>query len=155
MPFRELLDQQSVCIDDTSQSKTAVLLKVSQLLCIENPQLTVEQLFDAYWRRESLGSTAIGHGILIPHIRTALLSQTKACFLKLKHPVDFGAEDKQPIDLVFGLIVPEDQPNEHLKTLKEIIRSFSQSDFRIACRQTDNNDALYELLIDPHVIEMA
>ena len=155
MNFSELLNRQTVCIDKVSKSKTAVFLKISQLLASDSNTLNVETLFDAYWRRENLGSTAIGHGILIPHIRTSDLSHIKACFIKLEHQVDFGAEDKQPIDLVFGLIVPENQPEEHLQTLKLIIQSFSQNNSRNACRLCENEESLFNLLTNIDSLELA
>jgi PTS system nitrogen regulatory IIA component len=50
--------------------------------------------------REALGSTAIGGGIAIPHVRRPILLNTlrpaiSLCFLE--KPVDFGAFDGQPL----------------------------------------------------------
>lgn len=147
------LNKSSVCIDTTSQSKTAVFLKISRLLNKQHPELDTETLFDAYWKRETMGSMAIGHGILIPHIRTPLIQKTAGCLLKLQHPVDFGADDKQPIDIVLALLVPQHQTDQHLQLLSQLIKQFSILSFRRACRNVKDSTALYALFTSPSVTE--
>jgi nitrogen PTS system EIIA component len=146
MQLTAIVHQDRVCIDESAESKTAALLKVSQLLCQNQTDLDVQNIFDSFWRRDSLGSTSIGHGIIIPHIRSASIQDTLACFLKLEHPIDFGAEDKQPIDLVFGLIAPEDNPEQHLEVLKHIAKLFNQPEARQACRNANDSSELYRAL---------
>lgn len=147
MAFRDFLTTECIQIDTTARSKTAVFLKISQILSQNYPQLDAETLFDSYWKREHLGSTTMGHGILIPHIRTDAINQIKGCFLKLHHPVDFGAEDKQPVDLVLGLVVASEQVDEHLQTLARIIKQFSNPQFRHACRKALNQSNLCDLVL--------
>ncbi|MBA2650702.1 MAG: PTS sugar transporter subunit IIA [Tatlockia sp.] len=147
MQLRHLIKLNTVYIDSVSQSKTAVLLKISQLLSQQQPDLDFQELFDAYWKRESMGSTAIGQGITIPHIRNAHLVKPLACVIKLLNPVDFGAEDKQPADLVIGIIVPQTQVDQHLKILATVIKRFSLPTFRDACRRVADKESLYNLLI--------
>ncbi|CEK09677.1 PTS sugar transporter subunit IIA [Legionella hackeliae] len=146
MQLCQVIHPSDVCIDSTSHSKTAVLLKISQLLSQTYPELDPQELFDAYWKRECLGSTAIGQGITIPHIRSAAINTPKACVIRLLNPIDFGAEDKQPVDLVIGLVVPQEQVNQHLQLLDAIIKQFSQSSFRDLCRQTMCPNELYQLV---------
>ncbi len=148
MLFSELLQQKTVCLDTTAQSKTAVLLKVSQILQQSHNSLDADALFDAYWKRERLGSTAIGHGITIPHVRSESIEKSCAVMMKLQHPVDFGAQDKQPVDLVFALVIPQQQPDHHLQTLTYIIRRFSDSRFRANCRAAKDSATLYNLLVE-------
>lgn len=147
MQLCHTINLNSVHIDSTSQSKTAVLLKISQLLSQNHPELDAQELFDAYWKRESLGSTAIGQGITIPHIRAAGISNPRGCVIRLLNPVDFGAEDKQPVDLVIGLVVPQEQIDQHLQMLDAIIKQFSVPSFRDACRRMATNKELYNLLV--------
>lgn len=147
MYFRDLFHKSCVCIDDNAQSKTALFYKISQLLSHPHSNLTSDELFDALWQRESLGSTGIGHGVIVPHIRSANVSKACACFIKLNHPVYFGGDDKQPIDLVAGLVRPQDSNKQHLEILKAIIKPLSNAAFRAACRQANDNKTLYSLLM--------
>ncbi|KTC86132.1 MULTISPECIES: PTS sugar transporter subunit IIA [Legionella] len=147
MHISQLINVNTVYIDSISQSKMAVLLKLSQLVSQNHPHLNPQELFDAYWKRECLGSTAIGQGVAIPHIRTAALIKPQGCVIRLLNPVDFGAEDKQPIDLIIGLLVPQEQVDQHLKILAAIIKQFSISSFREACRRINEQEEFYNLLI--------
>jgi nitrogen PTS system EIIA component len=67
--------------------------------------------------REALGSTAIGEGIAIPHVRRPILLTASSpsislCFLE--KPVDFGAFDGQPVFAIFLLISPTARMHLHL-----------------------------------------
>ena len=148
MKLGYLITPQHVCIDTISQSKTAVFHKISELFTHTTPELSLDELFDAYWHRENLGSTTIGHGIMLPHIRMPAINEPKACFIKLIHPIDFGAEDKQPVDLVIGLMMPANQEEHHLTILAAIIKQFSDPCFRKACRNLSNAESLYDLLVN-------
>jgi len=52
--------------------------------------------------------------------------------ITLDKPIDFDAPDGKPVDLLFVLLVPEEAQQQHLDTLAEIARLFSQADF---CQQ--------------------
>lgn len=144
----DFLQPDTVLIDKTAQSKTAVLLSISHLLAKKYPTLNAQTLFDAYWARENLGTTTIGLGVMIPHIRLRELDAPKGCFIRLKNPVNFGAEDKQPVDLVFGLVVPYENPQHHLNMLARIVKTFSQPRFRDACREASDDASLINLLLE-------
>lgn len=146
MLFTDIISPDRVSLDTNSLSKTAVLLHVSQLLSRSQSNLDAQELFAAFWNREALGSTAIGHGVTIPHLRMDNILKSYACFLKLKNPVDFGAEDKQPVDLVLGFITPAHETEQHLTLLAGIMEKFNHADFRHACRHAVDERQLHELL---------
>lgn len=137
-----------VQIDEHSKSKTAVLMKISMLLADKHPALDANTLFDQYWKRETLGSTDIGEGIAIPHARSADVETPAACFLRLLNPVDFGADDKRPADLIIGLLVPDNKPDLHLYLLQTIVTQFKNQDFCEACRKASDNHELYLTLLN-------
>lgn len=155
MIFSDFINLKSVCIDTKALSKTAVFFRLSQLLHSNHQALDINELFDAFWKREQLGSTAIGHGILLPHIRSRYIESVCGCFLKLKNPVDFEAEDKRPIDLILGLIAPQAQNTRHLRVLAEATKCFSVHEFREACRTAKDESSLYSVLshgISPYLL---
>ncbi len=74
-------------------------------------------VLQALLAREELGSTGIGDGIAIPHIRNPLIMNLSRpcltlCFLE--HPVDFGAIDGQPVHTIFALVNPTVRTHLHL-----------------------------------------
>jgi nitrogen PTS system EIIA component len=154
MTFHDLLNSNSICIDTTSKSKASVLLNISKLMNQCYSELNIQELFDAYWERESLGSTTIGHGILIPHVCLKSIKSTYGCFIKLQNPVDFDAEDKQPVDLVFGLASATDAPDTHLQTLSKIVTTLRNQEFVSECRLAKTNKELSDVLTKETVIQL-
>lgn len=74
-------------------------------------------LYEVLLAREALGSTAIGDGIAIPHVRNPVILHLERplitlCFLE--RPVDFGALDGQPVETLFTLISPTVRAHLHL-----------------------------------------
>jgi nitrogen PTS system EIIA component len=64
-------------------------------------------LVGALIARENLGTTAIGDGIAIPHVRNPIIFHVDkpivaVCFLE--NAIDFGALDKKPVDTVLTII---------------------------------------------------
>ncbi|MDP3562757.1 MAG: PTS sugar transporter subunit IIA [Legionellaceae bacterium] len=147
MAFCEFLNKDNIWIDTTAKSKSGALLNMSKLLGQCHPELDAQLLFNAYWERERLGSTTLGHGTMIPHVRLQSIEKTYGCFMKLQKPIDFEAEDKQPVDLIFGLVVPFQDGKAHLATLSKIVKQFSDPYFRIECRQRLDQDSLCAFLI--------
>jgi PTS system nitrogen regulatory IIA component len=97
-------------------------------------------------QREKLGSTGFGRGVAIPHARIAELGRPVAAFLRLKSPVTFDAADDMPVDLVFGLLSPEQAGAAHLHALAAISRMMRDDRMHTALSQALSDEALYGLL---------
>lgn len=96
--------------------KTAVLRAIIDQLTLPE-EVDREFLFQVLLAREALGSTGIGGGIAIPHVRNpVILHLTRpavtVCFLD--EPIDFQAVDGQPVDTLFLLITPTIRSHLHL-----------------------------------------
>ncbi|MCM2359572.1 MAG: PTS sugar transporter subunit IIA [Geobacteraceae bacterium] len=94
----------------------AVLGNVVALLKLP-PQVDPEFLLQILLAREALGTTAIGDGIAIPHVRNPILLHVSSpaitlCFLE--KPIDFNALDGKPVDVLFTLISPTAKTHLHL-----------------------------------------
>jgi PTS system nitrogen regulatory IIA component len=98
--------------------------------------------------RERLGSTAIGHGIAIPHGRSPTLEAPRGALLRLQPAVDFNASDGQEVDLVFAMAVPDHYTHQHLMLLSELAERFSDERFRTALRNAPDARAMRALLLD-------
>ena len=109
--------------------------------------LSSETIYRALLAREKLGSTAIGEGIAIPHCRINECAVAAGCLLTLQKPIDFGSADGQDVDIIFVLLVPEEATESHLKLLAALARSFSNAEVRDRVRQTQDPEALKQLLV--------
>ena len=146
MPFADLLSADRIALLVEPGSRDAVLDAAARLLADGSPANT-QAIGESLRRREQLGSTAVGHGVAIPHGRTAAYRDARAAFLRLQHPVEFAAGDGVPVDLVFAMAVPEDFNQQHLQFLSELAERFSDEAFRDALRQAPDAEALRNLLL--------
>ena len=96
--------------------------------------------------REKLGSTGFGRGVAIPHARMPNLTKPVAAFLRLATPVAFDAADDMPVDLVFGLLSPEQAGAAHLHALAAISRMMRDETMHAALTEAPSDEALYGLL---------
>ena len=84
--------------------------------------LDTRQIFDTLLQRERLGSTGLGRGIAIPHVKFKQLKSIVCLFARLAEPIEFDSHDGEPVDLVFLLLAPEHASGDHLKALARISR---------------------------------
>lgn len=131
----------------TGSSKKRVLENIAQLVSEDIPSLDASVLFKNLVGREKLGSTAIGHGIAIPHCRMSLCPDITGALIHLEQAVDFDAIDDQAVDLLFVLLVPEEACDEHLQTLGQLAQLFSRQEVRDALRAAPDDQALYDTAI--------
>jgi len=112
----------------------------------EKGTLSEMNILDAFISRERLGSTSLDHGIALPHSRIGCIDKPIAALITLDQGIDYSANDKQPVDLVLGLLVPEECNDEHLKILATLARRFSDESFREKLRSFSKPDELYNYL---------
>jgi PTS system nitrogen regulatory IIA component len=148
MPFQSLLAADRIALLVEAGDRDAVLDAAARLLSDASAANT-QAVADSLRKRERLGSTGIGHGIAIPHGRTPAFNEARGAFLRLGDPVDFGASDGEPIDLVFAMAVPEHFTQQHLQLLAEIAERFSDATFRAALRAAPDIAALRDVLMAP------
>jgi PTS system nitrogen regulatory IIA component len=102
-------------------SKKQALLDLSARAA-EITDLDPRVIYDTLVQRERLGSTGLGRGIAVPHVKLNGLSGIVCLFARLTQPIDFDSQDGEPVDLVFLLLAPENAGGDHLKALAKISR---------------------------------
>lgn len=81
------------------------------------PEVDPEFILQVLLAREAMGTTAVGDGIAIPHVRNPILVQLpvpKVSLSFLAQPVDFGALDGKPVQILFTIISPTIRMHLHL-----------------------------------------
>ncbi|MBL1320203.1 MAG: PTS sugar transporter subunit IIA [Methylophaga sp.] len=135
------------CQDSTATSKKRVIETISHLLAANTGLISADDIFDALFDRERLGSTGIGKGVAIPHARVPGITHTIAAMLTLNRPVDFDASDEKDVDIFFALLVPEDDGDDHLGHLASLVTSFREPTICQKIREIDNADKMFDLLL--------
>lgn len=132
-------------------SKKRTLEKVSELLmdAFDDEELSDMHVLDALINRERLGSTGIGDGVALPHARMPSLTEPAAALITLRKGVDYDAIDGKNVDLIVGLLVPEDCNDAHLKILQGLAKRFSNPNFRAALRNASTQKELFNEAVQP------
>lgn len=93
--------------------------------------LDQESVLRALWRRELVGSTAIGCGVAIPHARIEGITQPAVLYLRAKTAIDFAAPDGKPVQHILTIVVPADGDAEtHLQLLAAVASMMTERAFR-------------------------
>src|SRR5512135_3641639 len=119
-PLSELLATGGIHHDVSGEGKAGVLREIVAHLPL--PDDTDRQfLVTVLEAREAMGSTGIGNGIAIPHVRNPIVLHVDAPFVTLcllRHPVDFDAVDGKPVHALFTVISPS--VPAHLRILAQL-----------------------------------
>jgi PTS system nitrogen regulatory IIA component len=104
----EALEAGGIFYDVQDTNKERALQAVVRALPLPD-EVDRELLLRLLLAREASASTAIGDGIAFPHVRNPILLHVTRpmitlCFLE--KPVDFGALDGKPVQVLFSLVSP-------------------------------------------------
>ncbi|MEI8366087.1 MAG: PTS sugar transporter subunit IIA [Parachlamydiaceae bacterium] len=105
-----------------------------------------EVISDLLLDRESMQSTALNHGIAIPHTRDFLLSNhfDVVTVVFLENPIEYGALDGKPVHTLFFLFASDDK--KHLHLLAKIAHLSSQPEALELFRSRPSRDKLLEYI---------
>lgn len=130
----------------TPGSKKKVLELISDIAAAQYPELSGQEIFESLLAREKMGSTGIGNGIAIPHGRLKSITQPIAVLIKCEVPIAFDAIDKQPVDILFALLVPAEQCEQHLPTLSLMAEKLNDKAILKQLRKTQDDAELYKVI---------
>ena len=147
MQLEELLSPERCHCRIEGVSKKRILTRVSEIVSENIESLEVGEVFDALMAREQLGTTGLGNGIAIPHCRLAPCKNIIGALITLKEPVNFDSLDNRPVDILFVLLVPREENDEHVRTLAELATLFNDEDFCYTIRHTNDREDLYNIAI--------
>jgi PTS system nitrogen regulatory IIA component len=127
---REWLRPQSILLEADALDAKRVLQLAANQLASDNA-LDPAAIFRALWRREQVGSTALGSGVAIPHARIPGSSRPLTLFVRTREAVAFDAPDGKPTSEFLVIMVPADgATDDHLRLLAMVAARFSNRAFR-------------------------
>lgn len=147
MQISDILDFGAVKSISKLSSKKRLFQEIAEMVS-DTYELNPEKTLSALQERENLGPTGVGHGVALPHARLPGLEHVVAAFVRLEKPLDFDAADKQPVDLFFCLLAPEEAGVDHLKALALVSRTLRNAEFCSKLRANEKEAALFALLTE-------
>ena len=147
MLLEEIIKPDGVLCNATARSKKHCLEILSELLVRSHPDVASDTIFRCLSDRERLGCTVLDRGAAFPHCRLEGIDNSSAALIKLAEPVDFDAADGEPVDLIFGLLVPTELDDSHYADLKMITSVLADEGLRARLRNMNSSKDLYSTLI--------
>ncbi|WP_025769313.1 PTS sugar transporter subunit IIA [Thioalkalivibrio sp. HK1] len=152
--IEDILAPESVLCDVPATSRKRVLQALAETMtraCEDDRLSDSGMVFDRLVEREHHGSTGIGQGCALPHACVEGVSCACAVFLQLAEGVDFDSPDGDPVDIVFGLLLPrasEEDNRRHLEVLALIAGLLSDQGLRDSLRSSSEPGQIRRIIID-------
>ena len=148
MKIMDFLSKKAITTDIKSTKKEEVIQELVDLLIAagEIEKRYRNKLIEALMTRESLGSTAIGQGIAIPHAKSEAVNKLVAALALSKKGVDFDSLDAEPVYIFFLLVAPQDSAGPHLKALARISRLLKDKYLRDNLRSSQDEKTIIKII---------
>lgn len=148
MQIMEFLSKKAIITDIKSSKKEDVIKELVDAL-IEAGDIdrkSKNKLVESLMARESLGSTAIGQGIAIPHTKSDSVTKLVAAFGLSNKGIDFDSLDGELAYIFFLLVAPQDSAGPHLKALARISRLLKDKYFRDSLRACADDKSVIKII---------
>lgn len=148
MKLTEFVSKKAIRTSLDSRDKEGVIREMAEALAKIGgiAQEDVGEVVDAILHRESIGSTALGRGVAVPHAKHPRVQQTVGSISVCEEGVDFKSLDGEKTQLFFLLISPTDKPADHLNALEIISRCLRDGMFCKFLKQSKTPADIWELL---------
>lgn len=147
MKISEFLSPADVLIDLQLSDKRQVLQELARRAA-NSLDLPADTITAEILKREELGSTGTGGGIAIPHARIQSLIKPFGLLARLKQPMDFGAIDGQPVDLIFLLLLPLAAKADPFGALASAARRLRTPEALVELRRAPNASEAYSAMVE-------
>ena len=154
MLVSDIINQSLVRTMSNVSSKKRLLQEISACLS-HSCSINCDIILSALQEREKLGPTGMGNGVAIPHAKLSALSSIQGMFIRLDKPIDFESVDRKKVDIIFTILAPKESGVDHLKALAKVSRVLRDQSICSKLRSTEDNAALYSILIQDWDVKAA
>ena len=150
MNLTTLTHRDALCLNVRFTSREEAIHALTQRLAALGKISSTEQFLEEVYRRESLGPTALGEGLAVPHGKTAAVKEAAFAVATLSEPLQWeGVDGPEAVDLVVLLAIP---PNEagttHMKLLTALTTRLADDEIRARIQSATTPDELLSALDD-------
>ncbi len=129
LALRTLLEPECIRLDAAVPGREQALEEVGRVL-EQRHGVPSRMVASSLWKRERRLSTAVGHGVALPHAEVPGLPRPVAVFVRVRNPVAFDAPDRLPVRDVLALLVPRPATAIHFDLLTHYRRLLADEAFR-------------------------
>jgi PTS system nitrogen regulatory IIA component len=145
MDFEDICQIVDTIVDLSVPSKRALLHDLAHRAALVL-KVDDDTVFNPLLKREELGSTGVGNGVALPHVRLEQVKKPFGILARLKQPIDFDAIDGQPVDLVCLLLLSKENEQAQLNVLAAV-RRLRTPELLEQLRRAPNRVVLYNVMV--------
>lgn len=146
MEVNEFINQNLIKMNLKSKDKESVIKEMVEIMA-ENEIITdKEEVLKKAMEREAKGTTGVGKGVAIPHVKSDAVKKPAVAFGRSDQGIDYGSMDEKPSYLFFLITVPEESHNEHLQLLAQLSRNLVHDDFRNSLLEAKDASEIMNIL---------
>lgn len=146
MLLTDILQPDCLIVPLEADDKQSAIFQLADLLCEKTGIQDAEALKEAIWKRETVRTTGIGGGVAVPHGKTDKVPGLKMAIGRTAVPLEFGAIDRNPVELIILLASPVDQTGPHIEALSRISRMLIDEDARNKIKLLTTAEAVYDMI---------
>ena len=152
-PFEEVVTTASIIDTRGGTGFRAVIQEASAHLA-QASGVSADELGEDFLQGTVVGMTPVSHGVALPHVRRADIESARMVLVRcpggMKMDVDVvegHSSETEPVQAVFFLMSPLDDPGQHLRLLAQIAGRVDKEDFMEAWLSASNDQELKEAIL--------
>ncbi|EFO0739802.1 PTS 2-O-a-mannosyl-D-glycerate transporter subunit IIABC [Escherichia coli] len=150
MNLTTLTHRDALCLNARFTSREEAIHALTQRLAALGKISSTEQFLEEVYRRESLGPTALGEGLAVPHGKTAAVKEAAFAVATLSEPLQWeGVDGPEAVDLVVLLAIhPNEAGTTHMQLLTALTTRLADDEIRARIQSATTPDELLSALDD-------
>lgn len=148
MNVTELLSPENIRQGVSFSSKKRLFESIAHFVIEQvNDEKGEQVCLECLFEREKLGNSGLGNGIAMPKakIPVTLSDKAIAVFMQLDTPIDYDSSDGKFVDLVFAVLVPENQCVTYMPILSFLTERLTDKNLLKQLRSAKSAEEIWQV----------
>ena len=152
-PFEEVVTAASIIDTPGGTGFQNVIWQASAHLA-DASGVSAKELGEDFLQGTVVGMTPVSHGVALPHLRRTDIKSSQLAMVRCPGGMEMdvevtegGSHQSEPVQAVFFLVSPLDDPGRHLRILAQIAGRVDKEDFMEAWLSASNHQELKEAIL--------
>lgn len=139
----------AVCVQARFTDRDDAIRQLTQRLTELGKITDADAFLAEVFHRESLGPTALGEGLAVPHGKSSAVKEAAFAVATLSEPMDWeGIDGPESVELIFLLAIPPDEAGStHIQILTELTTCLADEDLRARVMAATSAEAVLAALV--------
>ncbi|KLW23293.1 PTS 2-O-a-mannosyl-D-glycerate transporter subunit IIABC [Enterobacter hormaechei] len=148
MNLTTLTDPRAVCVQAQFTSRDEAIRQLATRLVALGKIADADTFLADVFHRESLGPTALGEGLAVPHGKSVAVKEAAFAVATLREPLAWeGVDGPEEVELIFLLAIPPAQAGStHIQVLTELTSRLADDELRARVMTATSAEAVLAAL---------